>query len=290
MALINREYKDRLFGSEENRAWTLSLYNAINHSNYTDPEQIQITTIKEVLYMGMHNDVSFLISDQINLYEQQSTYNPNMPLRQLQYLGNLYEQYLKKNELNKYSYKIIPLPVPKLIVFYNGQDNKPDEMILKLSDAFPKGSDPDVDVRVRMININHGKNSILLGACKPLWKYTWLIDRIWQNRKTTAIEEAVNSAIRDMPSEYSIKPFLIIHQAEVLGMLLTEYNEVETMNLFKREWKEEGLKEGIEKGIDIGKRELMRSLVRDKTFTPVQAAQYLNISEQEFIQFMQKHK
>ena len=110
MALINREYKDRLFtflfGSEENRAWTLSLYNAINHSNYTDPEQIQITTIKEVLYMGMHNDVSFLISDQINLYEQQSTYNPNMPLRQLQYLGNLYEQYLKKNELNKYSYKI----------------------------------------------------------------------------------------------------------------------------------------------------------------------------------------
>ena len=147
-----------------------------------------------------------------------------------------------------------------------------------------------MDVRVRTININHGKNSILLGACKPLWKYTWLIDRIWQNRKTTAIEEAVNSAIRDMPSEYSIKPFLIIHQAEVLGVLLTEYNEVETMNLFKREWKEEGLKEGIEKGIDIGKRELMRSLVRDKTFTPVQAAQYLNISEQEFIQFMQKHK
>ena len=137
-------------------------------------------------------------------------------------------------------YKIIPLPVPKLIVFYNGQDNKPDEMILKLSDAFPKGSDPDVDVRVRMININHGKNSILLGACKLLWEYTWLIDRIWQNRKTTAIEEAVNSAIRDMPSEYSIKPFLIIHQAEVLGMLLTEYSEVETMNLFKREWKEEG--------------------------------------------------
>ena len=81
-------------------------------------------------------------------------------------------------------------------------------------------------------------------------------------------------------------------------MLLTEYSEVETMNLFKREWKEEGLKEGlkegiekgIEKGIDIGKRELMRSLVCDKTFTPVQAAQYLNISEQEFIQFMQKHK
>ena len=69
-------------------------------------------------------------------------------------------------------------------------------------------------------------------------------------------------------------------------MLLTEYNEVETMNLFKKEWKEEGREEGI----DIGKRELMRSLVRDNAFTPVQAAQYLNISEQEFMQFMQEHK
>ena len=96
MPSANIEYKDSLFsflfGNEENREWTLSLYNAVNESNYTDASQIQITTIREVLYLGMHNDVSFMISDEMNMYEQQSTYNPNMPLRMLQYAGNLFEK------------------------------------------------------------------------------------------------------------------------------------------------------------------------------------------------------
>ena len=91
LAADNKQYKDRLFnflfGSEENKAWTLSLYNAVNGSSYTNPDAIQITTIKEVMYLGMHNDVSFLIAEDMALYEQQSTYNPNMPLRMLQYTG-----------------------------------------------------------------------------------------------------------------------------------------------------------------------------------------------------------
>ena len=93
MAEENKQYKDRLFnflfGTEENKAWTLSLYNAINGSNYKDPNEITITTIKEVMYLGMHNDVSFLISEEMNLFEQQSSFNPNMPLRQMQYAGRL---------------------------------------------------------------------------------------------------------------------------------------------------------------------------------------------------------
>ena len=91
MTVDNTQYKDRLFnflfGSEENKPWTLELYNAVNGSSYTDPDAIQITTIKEVMYLGMHNDVSFLIAEEMALYEQQSTYNPNMPLRLLQYAG-----------------------------------------------------------------------------------------------------------------------------------------------------------------------------------------------------------
>ncbi len=94
---LNGEYKDRLFnfifGSPENRKWTLSLYNAVNGSAYTDENEIEINTIKEVLYLGMHNDTSFLISGKMNVYEHQSSYNPNMPLRQLQYLGSLCEGY-----------------------------------------------------------------------------------------------------------------------------------------------------------------------------------------------------
>lgn len=60
--MVNREYKDRLFkyifGREENKAWALSLYNAINGTNYTDENSIELTTIDDALYMGMKNDVS----------------------------------------------------------------------------------------------------------------------------------------------------------------------------------------------------------------------------------------
>ena len=120
MTIAEPKYKDRLFsflfGSEEHKDWTLSLYNAVNGSNYTDAEQIDITTIRQVLYLGMHNDVSFMIAGELNMYEQQSTYNPNMPLRMLQYAGNLFEQDLTKRRKNKYSKSLIELPVPKLVV------------------------------------------------------------------------------------------------------------------------------------------------------------------------------
>ena len=125
MPTVSREYKDRLFnfifGREENKAWTLNLYNAVNGTSYSDTELISINTIREVLYLGMHNDVSFLIAGEINLYEQQSSYNPNMPLRLLQYLGNLFEKYITERDLNKYGSTLISLPVPKLVVFYNGE-------------------------------------------------------------------------------------------------------------------------------------------------------------------------
>ena len=131
----NPKYKDRLFnfifGSEENKEWTLSLYNAINGSNYTDPDAIRITTIKEIMYLGMRNDVSILISEEMGLYEQQSSFNPNVTVRMFQYAGNLYEKYIVENRLNKYGSKLLKLPVPKLVVFYNGERDTEDEMILK---------------------------------------------------------------------------------------------------------------------------------------------------------------
>jgi len=84
---VQREYKDRLFnyifGSEENKTWTLSLYNAVNASDYSDPNIVRFNTIKEIVYLGMRNDVSFLIANEMSLYEQQSTNNPNMPVRML---------------------------------------------------------------------------------------------------------------------------------------------------------------------------------------------------------------
>ena len=104
---VNREYKDRLFrmifGAEENKHYLLSLYNAINHTSYTKKEDIEITTLEDVIYVKMKNDVSFLLDSQLSLYEHQSSYNPNMPLRGMMYFSHLYLQILSKQKRDSIS-------------------------------------------------------------------------------------------------------------------------------------------------------------------------------------------
>ena len=273
MAEDHPQYKDRLFnfifGSEENKAWTLSLYNAINGSKYTDPDTIEIATIREIMYLGMQNDVAFFITEEMDLFEHQSTYNPNMPLRLMQYVGNLYEKYIIERKLNKYGKKLIKLPAPKLVVFYNGTDEQADETILKLSDSFPKGSDFDIEVKVRMLNVNYGRNRKLLEECKPLGEYAWIVQEVRKNNTREELGSAIDRAITDMPDDFVIKPFLMAHRAEVKGMLLTEYKEAETMELFK----EEGRAEGILK--------TLAGLIRKGILTLKDAALEANMTEAE---------
>ena len=246
----SREYKDRLFcyifGSEAHRDWTLMLYNAVNGSNYTDPEAITIATLTQVVYMGMHNDVAFLIADEVNLYEQQSTFNPNMPLRLMQYTANIYEKLITLRKKNKYGRALIALPVPKLVVFYNGAAHMPDETVLNLCDAFPEDrrDEADIAVRVRMININKGKSPGIVTACKPLDEYTWLVDRIRRLEAERDPGAAIDAALDEMPDSFLIKPFLDANRVEVKKMLLTEYDESRTMELFKEEGRAEGRAEG----------------------------------------------
>ena len=263
MAVGNREYSDRLFNflfeSKENKEWTMNLYNALNGSRHTDPSDIEIITTKEVLYLGMHNDVSFLIANHMNLYEQQSTFNPNMPLRLMQYAGNIYDKYCKKHGLNKYGDTLLKLPVPKLVVFYNGTEARREERILRFSDSFPEDSDPDIAVKVRMLNVNYGKNTALLAACKPLQEYSWLVAEIRQHQENGDQKDnlgiAIDEAIFNMPDDYLIKPFLVAHKVEVKGMLLTEYGEVEQMQLFMKDGERKGREEGIKEGIKEGRKE-----------------------------------
>jgi hypothetical protein len=279
-----RIYRDRLFnfifGGEEHREWTLSLYNAVNETHYTDPSLIEFTTIRETLYLGMHNDVSFLISPQMNLYEQQSSFNPNMPLRLLQYTGNLYERFVTERKKNKYGRTLILLPVPRLVVFYNGTDDKPDEMSLYLSDAFPPDmrDQSDIQVHVRMINVNRGHSPNLLTGCRPLGEYAWIVDAIRTNEikiqrsenmnKDRILETAISRAIDEIPDDFITKPFLEAHRAEVMGMLLNEYNEAKAMELFREEGRAEGKTEGKTEAFSVMRalRQILRSLGRDADF------------------------
>lgn len=256
MQTVNREHKDRLFrflfGNKEKKEWTLSLYNAVNGTSYTQPDDILFTTIDDAVYMGMKNDLSFILFHVMNIYEQQSTYNPNMPVRQLMYVGKLYDKYIQMNGLNIYGKKLMRLPIPKLVVFYNGTAEKEDT-VLNLSDAFKTDKEPlepDIEVRVRMININSGKNPEMMKSCRPLAEYAWLVEEIRKNRKGMEIEEAVDKAIDDMPQDYEIRPFLMGNKAEVKDLCITEYNEAETMKMIREESHEEGRKEGQKEGED----------------------------------------
>ena len=310
----NREYKSRLFGfifgREEHKAWTLSLYNAISGTNHTNPDDITINTIEDAVYLGMKNDLSILVSDVVNLYrsmgvyEQQSSLNRNMPVREFMYAGKLYDKYIYMAKLNRYGKKLIPLPIPKLVCFYNGEDNQDDEVILRLSDAFKeeirrgvnarnenltpeqiekeveelyKQADPDIEAKVRMININYGHNENFLKACKPLEEYSWFVAKIREYNvpdetgNRPGIEHAFDKAIDEMPDEYIIKELIVANKAEVKDMCLTEYNEAEAMELFKEEGREEGRSDA--------RADDLRSLMINLKLTVEQAMDAISIPE-----------
>ena len=248
--VYQREYKDRLFkyifgrDTEDSKMWRLDLYNALNGTDYKDPDALTLNTIENVIYITMHNDVSFLIDSEMNLYEQQSTYNPNMPLRGLFYLSQLYQIYLTQNGKNILSSHLVKIPTPKFVVFYNGKKSEPGSWKMRLSDAFIKGNkNGDFEWTADIVNIHPEHNKILQKKCKPLYDYIRYVKRIYENSyagmdKKTSIEQAVEWAVK----ENLLNGFFKNQKAEVIGMSLTEYNEEECI----RTWREDGYEDGRE--------------------------------------------
>ena len=156
------------------------------------------------------------------------------------------------SDFNRFSRKLQRLPKPKLICFYNGTENQPEERILKLNDAF--GSDDgDREVRVRMLNINYGHNRELMRFCGMLNEYSWFVDAIRRKQRTmSGLEQAIDAAIDEMPEEFELKKFLLAHRAEVKGMYLTEYNAEKEMERLREEERQEGREIGRAEGREIG--------------------------------------
>ena len=167
----NRKYKDTVFRMLfSDKVNLLSLYNAINDSNYKDPNQLEIVTLENAVYMGMKNALSFLIDTSILLYEHQSTYNPNMPLRDLFYISSEYQKLVDKKTL--YSSQLQKIPAPSFIVFYNGLEREEDSWVNYLSEAFETLPDePNLELKVITLNINEGHNPKLMEQCQTLREY-----------------------------------------------------------------------------------------------------------------------
>ena len=177
---VQRQVKYRLFRFffEKDKEALLQLYNALNETDYQDASELQVVTIESAVYVVMKNDLAFVIAGTLNLYEHQSTYNPNMPIRFLIYLAEEYQKLVEQAEESLYGTKQISPPTPQCIVFYNGEKEAPEEQILRLSDAFEnKKREPDVELKIRVLNINYGHNRELMGKCHALEEYSEFIER-----------------------------------------------------------------------------------------------------------------
>ena len=236
-AHANRQYKDRLFkflfGSEERKENTLALYNAINGTNYTNVDDLTLTTLDDFIYIDMKNDVSFLVTDEMELMEQQSTWNPNMPLRGLIYFGRLYEAYAKTKNLDIYGRARIPLPTPKYVVLYNGREPRKEEEI-RLSNLYEGAG--DVEVTAKIIDINYEDGKAILDHCKILGEYSKFVATMRANMDAgMSAEEAANETVDTCIEEGILRDILIKHKAEVTGMLFTEFDQEQYDNNRRKE-------------------------------------------------------
>ena len=151
-----RQYKDNVFCllyRDKNNL--LDLYNGLNDTNYTNVDDLTVTTLKGGVYMKYKNDASFVFGQDLYMFEQQSSRNPNMPLRFLYYLSDVYRQMYNNSDLHRST--MLKIPVPHFVTFYNGKQPLEVESTLRLSDMYEKKMDcPELELIVRVININTG--------------------------------------------------------------------------------------------------------------------------------------
>ena len=258
---VNRKYKDSLFRKIfSDRKDLLDLYNALNGTQYTDEEELTVTTLEDVIYISIKNDVSFLLGGTMNLYEHQSSYNPNMPIRGLMYLARLYQNYIDDCEINVFSPVLKHLPSPKFIVFYNGSKDEPDQKLLRLTDAFTETGESGescLECCATMLNINYGHNYELMEKCRRLEEYSAFVAEV---RKALAEggnqRQAVDDAIDTCIEKGVLRDILIKERAAIMNMVLScTEKQYERLVQKELEQQEKRIKEQ-EKKLRAGKKRL----------------------------------
>ena len=270
----NRQYKDTvfrmLFSEKEN---LLSLYNAVTGNTYQNADDLKIVTLENAIYMGMKNDLAFMLETNIYLYEHQSTLNPNIPLRDLIYIGIEYQQYVDDKSL--YSSRLQKIPAPKFMVFYNGTDAVDDRVELRLSNAYEHlAGEPDLELKVLMLNVSEGHNKELMEQCQTLKEYAIYVARVRKYTSEMNLNDAVARAIDECIKEGILVEFLRKNRSEVKMVSILEYDkEWEEKKLRKAEYeagKTEGITEVIQNMYRLGYSTEKIAEATDKTIEEVE--------------------
>lgn len=281
-----RNHKDTvfrmLFREKKN---LLELYNALNGTAHTDETALAVYTLENSIYMNVKNDVSLLFDGELCLFEHQASVNPNLPLRDLSYVTRQLERYTEGRSL--YGRRLVRIPEPRFVVFYNGVEEQPEQSVLRLSDSFLKRTrHPELELKVRILNVNYGKNRELMERCRTLEGYSILVARIRANAKELPMGEAVDRAVTECIRENILADFLTRQRAEVKAMSIFEYDEARERKLLQESYLEEGIEIGMEKGIKQGILATLTDLVRKQVISIRDAAGQAGLSEDEFARQM----
>lgn len=238
----NREYKSDVFSMlMEDKNNALSVYNVLNGTNLTNPDEVEIQTLDKGVSLTVRNDAAFVVDASLSVYEHQSTVCPNMPVRNLVYYTTIVSEYLRKK--NIFGRKLVKIPVPKFVVFYNGDEDQPSEYEMKLSDAFEKKvENPELELVCKVYNINFGKNKDILDRCQILREYMTFVDYVRFYHKEQNFEDlciAINRAIDRCINEGVLKDFLQKNRAEVIKVTQLDYTFDRQVMLEREDAREE---------------------------------------------------
>nr|MCR5801175.1 transposase [Lachnospiraceae bacterium] len=251
----------------------LSLYNAINGTSYDNYDDLQIVTLSDVMFLHKRNDVSILFDSRLTLWEHQSSVNPNMPLRGLQYFSRNIDGII--GDPKKIHRKnLINIPAPAYYVLYNGREDQPERSVLKLSDSFEIPV-PGYEWTATVININSDKNRELLAKCPELKAYAMLVGKIRELAdKGESREKAVDSAVEWCISQGYLIDYLRKKRMEAKQMIMLDIDEEAYMEALKEDAREEGLAQGISQGISQGEErkiieQICKKLRKNKTIEQI---------------------
>ena len=272
-----RNYKDSLFRNIfKDKKRLCSLYNALSGENIS-PRDITINTLRGTFYNDVKNDISFDIGNHtVVLMEHQGSWNPNMPLRMLWYIGKLYRRHIDVDMA--YRSKVVKIPAPKFYVLYNGSKDEPEHRIMRLSEAF-EGESHSLELLADSYNINLAKGKKLLESCYELRCYSVFVAKVQEYLVAKQeLSQAIKSAIRYCRDNELMKEYFKEHEREVLDMVTFKWDDKRAREIAE----EEGRADGLAKGRAEGRLRTLCDLVKDGILSNMDAAKRAGMSLEEF--------
>ncbi len=252
------------------------MYNALSGENISSRD-ITINTLRGTFYNDVKNDISFDIGNHtVVLMEHQGSWNPNMPLRMLWYIGKLYRRHIDVDMA--YRSKMVKIPAPKFYVLYNGSKDEPEHRIMMLSEAF-EGESHSLELVADSYNINLAKGKKLFDSCYELRCYSVFVAKVQEYLAAKQnLTQAIKSAIRYCRNNELMKEYFKEHEKEVLDMVTFKWDDKRAREIAE----EEGMEKGMEKGRAEGRLRILCDLVKDGILSNIDAAKRAGMSLEEF--------